>query len=189
MTINNINAEETVRKVADLIAAEKGLSPALKGSLDVLLMLVSLLLNRLGLNSKNSSKPPSTDPFRKKESRQTNGRKPGGQPGHIGATLKQVPDPDIVKEIPVNRNHLPPGQYRSVGYEVRQVIDLDITTVVTEWRAEVLTDEQGKRYVAPFPDGVLRPVQYGIGVKVNAVYMSQYQMIPYNRIEEHFLDQ
>jgi transposase len=32
-------------------------------------------------------------------------------------------------------------------------------------------------------------VQYGIGVKVNAVYMSQYQLIPYNRIEDHFQDQ
>jgi transposase len=32
-------------------------------------------------------------------------------------------------------------------------------------------------------------VQYGLGVKVNAVYMSQYQLIPYNRIEDHFVDQ
>ena len=109
VTIDTINVEETVQKVANLIATEKGLSPALKGSLEVLLLLVSLLLNRFGLNSKNSSKPPSVDPFRKKESRQANGRKPGGQPGHIGATLKQVTDPDIVKEIPVDRSHLPPG--------------------------------------------------------------------------------
>ena len=189
VTIDNINVEETVRKVADLIATEKGLSPALKGSLEVLLLLVSLLLNRLGLNSKNSSKPPSADPFRKKEPLKTKGRKPGGQPGHIGATLKPVTDPDIVNEIPVDRSHLPLGHYRTVGHEARQVIDLDVTTVVTEWRAEILIDEQGKRYVAPFPEGVSRPVQYGIGVKVNAVYMSQYQMVPYNRIEEHFLDQ
>ena len=61
--------------------------------------------------------------------------------------------------------------------------------MVTEWRAQILEDSQGKRYVAPFPEGVTRPVQYGIGVKVNSVYMSQYQLIPYNRIEDHFLDQ
>jgi len=71
VTIDNINVEESVQKVADLIATEKGLSPALRGSLEVLLLLVSLLLNRLGLNSKNSSKPPSTDPFRKKERQET----------------------------------------------------------------------------------------------------------------------
>ena len=61
MTLNNINVEETVQQVANLLATEQGLSPALKGSLEMLLLLVSLLLNRLGLNSSNSSKPPSTD--------------------------------------------------------------------------------------------------------------------------------
>ena len=32
-------------------------------------------------------------------------------------------------------------------------------------------------------------MQYGLGVKVNAVYMSQYQLIPYNRVQEHFDEQ
>jgi transposase len=189
MTVDNINVEETVQQVTELIAAEKDLSPALKASLEVLLLLISILVNRLGLNSRNSSKPPAADPYRKKERKEPSGRKPGGQQGHIGKTLKQVAHPDIIKIIPVDRNLLPPGHYREAGHEARQVIDLDISTVVTEWRAQVLVDQQGKRYVAPFPEGVSRPVQYGIGVKVNSVYMSQYQLIPYNRIEEHFLDQ
>ncbi len=189
MTIDNINVEESIQRVTTLIAAEQDLSPALKSSLEVLLVLVTLLLNRLGLNSKNSSKPPSTDPFRRKESRAASGRKPGGQPGHAGTTLKPVSDPDIVKEIRVDRSVLPPGFYRCCGHEARQVIDLDITTLVTEWRAEVVVDEQGRRHVAPFPEGITRPVQYGIGVKVNAVYMSQFQMVPYNRIEDHFHEQ
>ena len=143
MTLNNINVEETVQQVANLLATEQGLSPALKGSLEMLLLLVSLLLNRLGLNSSNSSKPPSTDPFRKKQPRPARHRKPGGQPGHVGTTLQQVADPDIVREIAVDRSLLPSGQYRVVGHERRQVIDLDITTVVTEWRAEILVDAQG----------------------------------------------
>lgn len=189
MTIDNINVEESIQRVTTLIAAEQDLSPALKSSLEVLLVLVRLLLNRLGLNSKNSSKPPSTDPFRRKESRAASGRKPGGQPGHVGTTLKPVSDPDIVKEIRVDRSVLPPGRYRCCGHEARQVIDVDITTLVTEWRAEVVEDKQGRRHVAPFPEGITRPVQYGIGVKVNAVYMSQFQMVPYNRIEDHFHEQ
>ena len=57
MTLNNINVEQTVQQVAPLLATEQGLLPALKGGLEVLL-LVSLL-NPLGLNSSNSSKPPS----------------------------------------------------------------------------------------------------------------------------------
>ena len=34
-----------------------------------------------------------------------------------------------------------------------------------------------------------RPVQYGNNVKANAVYMSYYQMVPYERITDHFKDQ
>jgi transposase len=189
MTIDSINVEAAIKRVNDLIAAEKDLSPALKASLEVLVLLVTILSNRLGLNSKNSSKPPSSDPNRKKELKEPGERKPGGQLGHIGTTLKPVVDPDLIKTIKVDRSSLPQGDYRAVGYECRQVVDLDISTVVTEWRAEILEDRRGKRYVAPFPKDVVRPVQYGIGVKVNAVYMSQYQLIPYNRIEDHFLDQ
>ena len=189
MTIDNINVEETVKQVTTLIAQEENLSPALKGSLEVMLLLISILVNRLGLNSRNSSKPPVTDPHRKKEAKTASGRKPGGQHGHIGKTLKQVADPDIIKPIPVDRSLLPPGEYRKIGHERRQVIDLDISTVVTEYQAEVLEDQRGTKYVAPFPEGVTRPVQYGVGVKVNSVYLSQYQMIPYNRIEEQFIDQ
>ena len=103
--------------------------------------------------------------------------------------IEDIANPDIITIIPVDRSLLPSGQYRETGHEARQVIDLDISTVVTEWRAQILEDQHGKRYIAPFPEGVTRPVQYGVGVKVNSVYMSQYQMIPYNRIEEHFLDQ
>jgi hypothetical protein len=93
VTLNNINVEETVQQVANLLATEQGLSPALKGSLEMLLLLVSLLLNRLGLNSSNSSKPPSTDPFRKKQPRPASDRKPGGQPGHVGSPCSRWPIP------------------------------------------------------------------------------------------------
>ena len=189
MTVQKIDVDATVTQVRELIAQEKKLSPALKASLEVLLMLVTLLANHLGLNSKNSSKPPSTDPHRQKEPKGNGERKPGGQHGHRGTTLQPVAEPDDIKMIEIDRSTLPPGSYRDVGYEARQVIDLDISTVVTEWRAQVLEDAQGKRYVAPFPEGVTRSVQYGSGVKVNAVYMSQYQLIPYQRIEDHFWDQ
>ena len=108
MTVDNINVEETVKRVAELIAEEKDLSPALKASLEVLLLLISILVNRLGLNSRNSSKPPVTDPYRTKEPRKSNGRKPGGQQGHISTTLKQVIDPDIIEIIPVDRSLLAP---------------------------------------------------------------------------------
>lgn len=189
MTVNNIDVEATIERVKSLIAEERDLSPALKSSLEVLLLLVTILANRFGLNSKNSSKPPSADPNRSKEPRRKSERKPGGQKGRNGTTLLPVADPDEVEVLRIDKSTLPAGQYREVGYESRQVVDLDISRVVTEYRAQVLEDQQGNRYVAPFPEGVTRPVQYGQGVKVNAVYMSQYQLIPYNRIVDHFVEQ
>ena len=89
MTIEKINIEATVKRVNDLIAAEKNLSPALKASLEVLLLLISILANSLGLNSKNSSKPPSTDPNRQKEPKQPGDQKPGGQNEPLAA--RQLP--------------------------------------------------------------------------------------------------
>ncbi len=189
MTVDSINVDATIKHVKELLATDESLSPAIKASLETLLLLVTILLSRLGLNSKNSSKPPSADPNRIKSTRVSTGRKPGGQPGHAGTTLQPVFDPDEINIIPVDRSTIPPGQYREDGYESRQVIDLDIGKFVTEWQAQVLVDSRGKRYVAPFPEGVNRPVQYGVGVKVNSVYMSQYQLTPYNRIEDHFQEQ
>ncbi len=76
-----------------------------------------------------------------------------------------------------------------MGYESRQVVDIEISRVITEYRAQILEGADGKRYTASFPEGINRPVQYGLDVKVHSVYMSQYQLIPYKRIEEDFQDQ
>lgn len=69
------------------------------------------------------------------------------------------------------------------------MFDINISCFITEYRAQVLEDKNGNRYVAGFPDGVTRPAQYGSGIKAQAVYMSQYQMLPYDRLREYFSDQ
>mgnify|MGYP001025910939 FL=1 len=189
MTIDTNNVQDLIQKVKEQIEQEKDLSPALKSSIEVLLLVVTMLAKRLGLNSKNSSTPPSADPNRKKNPKPKGTQKPGGQKGHKGNNLQPVENPDIVQKIPLDRNTLPEGQYRDGGYERRQIVDLDISAIVTEYQAEVLINDQGKRFVAPFPEGVSRPAQYGPGVKANSVYMSMFQLIPYNRVEDHFLEQ
>ncbi len=57
------------------------------------------LESRLNQNSRNSSKPPSTDYFSKgkpnpKSLRKKSGKKPGGQEGHSGTTLEMVDNPE-----------------------------------------------------------------------------------------------
>ena len=186
MKIEHIDVDSAINTVKDLLKKERNLSPAFTSAVDELLLLVSLLHNRTTLNSKNSSKPPSTDPNRKQSSNKGNSdRKPGGQKGHTGTTLQKVDDPDLVKQLKVDRRSLPKGRkYQQDGYETRQVIDIDISRFVTEYQAQVLKDDQGNRFVADFPEGVSRGVQYGTGVKANAVYMSQFQLLPYDRIRD-----
>jgi transposase len=186
--MSNIEIEQSIKAARELLDKETGLSPAFRAAMSVMFMAVSILLGRVNLNSKNSSMPPSSDPNRKRVSK-GRGLKRGGQQGHVGTTLKQVDDVDEIKEIAVDRSTLPDIAFTHAGSERRQVVDIDIRRIVTEYRAEVLKDENGKRYVAPFPDGVTRPVQYGNGIKAHAVYLSYFQLLPYKRIEDYFRDQ
>lgn len=189
MKIDNIEVDSAIEHVKQLLETEPNVSPALKSALEVILLLVSMLLNRVTLNSKNSSKPPSSDPNRLKSTRIKSDKPSGGQPSHKGRTLQKIDDPDEIKVIKVDRRTLPKGHYTEDGFETRQVFDIDISRLVTEYRAQRLKNEQGECFVAPFPDKVTKAVQYGDGIKAHAVYLSQYQLLPYKRIQEYFADQ
>jgi transposase len=189
MKIENIDIEATIEKAQILVREDKQLSAATKSMFEIMILIITLLANRLNLNSSNSSKPPSNDPNRKKKTRSKTGKKPGGQKGHVGTTLKKGDDPEKVELIKVDRSKLPPGRYRQVDFDSRQVFDIDISRVVTEYRVQILQDDKGNRFAATFPKGVTKAVQYGTGLKAHSVYMSQFQLIPYNRIQDHFADQ
>ena len=156
-------------------------------------MLVEIMANRLSLNSRNSSKPPSQARFSKdqdeKPAKDDTDKKSGGQPGRIGTTLKKIDNPDVTTHLTIDRTTIPADDYKFVGYDCRQVFDIDIRRVVTEYQAEILENPQGQRFTAPFPAGVTKAVQYGNGVKAQSVYLSQYQFIPLKRVQEHFQEQ
>lgn len=188
-TVENIHVQETIDTAKKLLAEEKGLSPAFKSIVEVLLLLVAILINRLNLNSTNSSKPPSTNQFSKeKNKRSKSNNKPGGQPGHPGATLELVDNPDEIVPISVDQSTLPLGQYHVVGYKRRQVFDIRIRRWVTEYQAEIVEEKHSAvRYTAPFPGEVTQQAQYGSQVKIFSVYFSQFQLIPYERIQDFFM--
>ena len=188
MKLESIDVDEAIDNVKQLLEKERDLSPALKSALNVMLLLVSILLNRVTLNSKNSSKPPSSDPNREKQSQKKSDKSSGGQKNHIGSTLTQVGEPDIIKDIKIDRRTLPKGHYKDIGFVTRQVFDIDISRVVTEYRAQQLENEQGQCFVAPFPKDITKAVQYGNQLKAHAVYLSQYQLLPYKRIKDYFTE-
>ena len=189
MTINNVDIDATLNKVKSLLKEEKDLTPAVRSMIELLALVITLLVGRLNLNSSNSSKPPSSDPNRNKICKANGGKKAGGQKGRVGITLQKVDDPDEIEIIKLDRRNLPPERYKEIGYESRQVFDINVARVVTEYRAQILEDSNGKRFVAPFPENVAKAVQYGKSVKAHSVYMSQFQLIPYKRVQDYFKEQ
>jgi transposase len=190
MKISNINVEETIEKAKDLLDKEKNISSALRAVIEVLLLLVTIFLQRKRLSSLNSSKPPSEDKNRKKDiSKRKTNNKPGGQRGHTGFQLKPVENPNKIEVLTLDKRTLPRGKYKEVGFDKRQVINIETNVIITEYQAQILEDENGKKFKANFPSWITRPIQYGPSVKGRSVYLSQYQLTPYKRIEDYFSDQ
>jgi len=77
MKIDNIDIEATIEKAQLLVREDKQLSAATKSMFEVMILIITLLVNRLNLNSTNSSKPPSSDPNRKKQPKRKTGKKSG----------------------------------------------------------------------------------------------------------------
>ena len=189
MKIDKLNITDTINNARALLENDKQISPALKAMFEMLLTIVMLLAGRLSLTSRNSSKPPSSDQNRKKQKKNDGKNKPGGQPGRTGANLQPIDKPDKVVPLKLDKRKLPRGDYREVGFEARQVIEIEISRIVTEYRAQILENAQGKRFVAAFPEGITRPIQYGQSVKSHAVYLSQFQLIPYERAADYFVSE
>ena len=74
MRIDNIDIEATIEEAQLLVREDRQLSAATKSMFEVMILIITLLANRLNLNSTNSSKPPSSDPNRKKQPKRKTGK-------------------------------------------------------------------------------------------------------------------
>ena len=149
---------------------------------------------QLKKDSHNSSKPPSSDGLKKiPRMRKPSGKKPGGQKGHEGKTLRMVENADKVEIHKVEhcgQCRKPLKDKEPIGYDRRQVFEVPAIKVeVTEHRGEIKEcDECGKLTAAEFPGGVTHKVQYGCRLKANAVYIKNYGLLSYERSAELFED-
>lgn len=148
---------------------------------------VAELQSRLNKNSRNSSKPPSSDGLRKpapKSLRVAGQRPSGGQPDHPGTTLSQVAQPDHTVVHGVDSLCGVCGCEMGSAYvaQKRQVFDLPaVRYEVTEHQAMQAVCGCGHVHTAQFPAGVNASVQYGPRVQAAMVHLNQNHAVSVQR--------
>jgi transposase len=147
---------------------------------------VAELEGRLALNSRNSSKPPSSEGYDKPKPKSLlspSKNPPGGQKGHEGHTLQKAESPDhIVLHAPPATCEWGLSLPEARVTETRQVFDLPSTHYeVTEHQVLGACCACGKRHRGEFPEGVNAPVQYGPRLKAAVVHLTQHHMLPAQR--------
>ena len=167
---------------------------------DVLKLTTEKLLElerRLGLNSNNSSKPPSSDGLKKETRtsslRSASGKKSGGQENHKGHTLKQVEKPDEIITHPLNtcpNCKAPLDDVTPKNIIKRQVFDIPEPKVhIIEHQAMVkVCPCCNKKATSLFPKNVNAPVQYGDRARAFVAYFANQQFIPEDRLQETMED-
>jgi transposase len=147
-------------------------------------------------DSHNSSRPPSSDPPWAKWTRslrRPSSRRPGGQTGHHGETLRLSARPDrTVEHRPreCRRCHTPLNSAQAVRHRRQQVWEVVPPRLkVTEHRVALLRCPSCGQTTRGEFSGAIRPgVQYGPGVKARVLYLQQYQLLPYQRTAEAMRD-
>jgi transposase len=177
-----------------IIAALQAENALLRSEIAALMTRIAELERRLGLNSSNSGKPPSSDgltkPVRVSSLREPSGKKPGGQKGHPGETLRRTETPDTTID------HYPHActtcgaaltAEMATDHVARQVFDLPEPQplIVTQHRAHGCRCVAcGTQTRAAFPEGVAAPVQYGKRIGAIVLYLLHYQLLPEKRLAE-----
>ena len=177
-SLNNLSKEDLVNIVIELYGVIQDLE------------------DKVSINSKNSGKPPSSDGYNKpdpKSRRVKTGKTIGGQRGHIGTTLERVDNPDLIelyKVVTCEKCGANLEKVLSIKHECRQEFDIiKPKTIIVEHRAEVkLCTSCLHTNIASFPKHIKSLTQYGANVRGYAIYLNQYQLIPFKRLQEMFKD-
>ena len=156
---------------------------------------VQALEDQLSRTSHNSHQPPASDGLKKqpRSLRGRSGKRPGGQPGHPGHTLRWTAAPDATV---VHR----PAHCAGCGAALagvpaaarqrRQVVDLPpLHLQTTEHQVETVCCPTCQQATSgQFPPEASEPVQYGPRLGALIVYLRTHQLLPSARTQELLAD-
>ena len=159
-----------------------------------LMLRIEALEQRLGMNSTNSSKPPSSDGYTKpkpkpKSLREKTGKKTGGQQGHPGTTLTPKEVPDIV--VPHEPQKCACGCDLSgvAGTVVQSHQIADLPEIILEYTEHQVIEKEcpccHQKNRGQLPEWIEdTAVQYGPRVYALLVYLCSGQFLSYERTVE-----
>ncbi|MGW1053032.1 IS66 family transposase [Streptomyces sp. NPDC002521] len=167
-------------ELAALVAVQARVIDELRAEVAELRAQNAELKRRLGIDSTNSSKPPSSDPLEKKAARsqrvRSKDRRPGGQPGRAGRCLEPVAVPDRVERVePAGCAHCagPLSDGVEEGFRAVQVFDIPlIEREVTELGLVRRRCRCGAITCADAPPGISGPACYGPNLRAFATLLA-----------------
>lgn len=188
--------EEFVRHLMEQNAALTKQVDELNATVKELTQTIRELKEQINKNSKNSSKPPSSDGLKKppinkdRSLRQKSGKKPGAQDGHDGVHLSVIADPDYVEHhmhsdcnaCPYHDSCLEKACIR----ETRHEIDAEVVVNITAHELVVVNDcpLHGGVKEGSFPANIKAAVQYGKNLQAMVVAFNTIGAVSINRTHE-----
>lgn len=188
--------EEFVRQLMAQIDFLTKQNSTLTATIAELNQTIKELKEQLNKNSKNSSKPPSSDGLKKpavkknRSLRESSGKKQGAQQGHNGVHLSVISNPDHTMEhmhfdcngYPYREKCLDKACIKETRHEIDAVVTVDVTAHnLIEMRECPL---HGGIKTGSFPKNIKATVQYGKNLQAMVVAFNTVGAASINRTHE-----
>jgi transposase len=183
---------DTVDRQTSTIENQTSVIDKLRSELSEKNIIIKKLQEQLGMNSQNSSKPPSTDGFTKpqpKSLRKSSGKKPGAQKGHKGTGLKLMKNPDkTIEHYPVacencsNKLQCTSFKVASTRYEYDLVLETKLTC--HKQMACLCPNQNNEKLTGIFPKSITGSMQYGDNLRAFVVTLNASGMIAIKRLHD-----
>ena len=189
-TVSRLAANSESQEV--LIQQQIQLINALTKTIDELKAQIAKLEEQKNKNSHNSSKPPSSDGFKRfpPNSRKPSGKKAGGQKGHTGSALQITAKPDETVEYkPSACEHCPLWDQcrgNACTAETRNVVDISVKTIVIAHKTLEIPScpLSGSCQRGEFPGNIRATIQYGDNLQALVTSLNTVGAVSVNRTHE-----